>query len=148
MLKLLLPFLFCLNAFAAIAPSPNTDVTQGTLCTQSSADFDGYRYPDKVAHCRRNVSHELKQQIYAEYDIPKKCQKFYTIDHFIPLSLGGSNDAANLWPEHKEVKHTRQSLEEDLYYALRRGDITQGEAVTEVIQAKVTAPEIQVPDCH
>ncbi len=48
----------------------------------------------------RAVTVKLKKQIYASYDIayPQPTGS-YELDHLIPLELGGSNDAANLFPE-------------------------------------------------
>jgi len=47
----------------------------------------------------RNVSTSIKTAVYAEYGIIAHKTGQYEIDHFIPLELGGSNDAKNLWPE-------------------------------------------------
>ena len=48
----------------------------------------------------RSVSTKLKKQIYAAYNIayPPPTGS-YELDHLVPLALGGSNDAANLFPE-------------------------------------------------
>jgi hypothetical protein len=86
----------------------------------------------------RNVSSETKAKIYDLYKIPLHCRYRYTIDHFIPLSIGGDNSPANLWPEHKLVKKTRMSLEEDLFEELKQGTITQKEAIEQIIQTKTT----------
>ncbi len=48
----------------------------------------------------RNVSTTLKKQVYREYGITYPAPTgTYEADHFIPLTLGGSNDIANLFPE-------------------------------------------------
>jgi hypothetical protein len=47
----------------------------------------------------RNVPQSLKREIYAEYGIVRHRPGEYEIDHLIPLELGGSNSARNLWPE-------------------------------------------------
>jgi len=56
----------------------------------------------------RNVSVSLKKKIYKAYGISYP-QPFgtYEMDHLIPLSIGGSNDPANLFPE--SVKSSDQS---------------------------------------
>jgi len=48
----------------------------------------------------RDVPLSLKKEVYAKYNIsfPQPTGS-YELDHFIPLALGGSNDAKNLWPE-------------------------------------------------
>src|SRR5262245_32499514 len=82
--------------------TPDPSETPGELCTDSDSDFYEYRYKEEIAYCKRNVSSQLKANIYDEYEIPKDERRDYTIDHFIPLSIGGSNHQVNLWPEHKE----------------------------------------------
>jgi len=64
------------------------NVTKDQICVQ------GYT---KTA---RAVPVSLKKKVYREYGISYP-QPFgsYEADHFIPLTLGGSNDIANLWPE-------------------------------------------------
>lgn len=48
----------------------------------------------------RNVPTKLKRQLYAAYGISyPQAAGSYELDHLIPLELGGSNDAANLFPE-------------------------------------------------
>lgn len=51
----------------------------------------------------RNVSDKNKKEVYAMYGISYP-QPFgtYELDHLVPLSLGGSNDIANLWPKSAE----------------------------------------------
>ena len=51
----------------------------------------------------RNVPVSLKKKIYKAYGIPYP-QPFgtYELDHLIPLTIGGSNDPANLFPEAKD----------------------------------------------
>src|SRR5689334_9037 len=106
------------------------------MCDVRNPDFSEFRYAEKIPYCDRNVSAQLKQEIYRKYGIPKKCQYRYTIDHFMPLSLGGDNLMTNLWPEHKLVKATRQSLEYDLYLQLKEGKITQRQAIDIIFEQK------------
>src|SRR4029450_8073014 len=47
----------------------------------------------------RKVSAKTKAKVYAAYKVPKKDRSKYTIDHLIPVSLGGNNSTKNLWPE-------------------------------------------------
>ena len=48
----------------------------------------------------RSVSTKLKKQIYAAYTMAYPPPTgTYELDHLVPLALGGSNDAANLFPE-------------------------------------------------
>lgn len=116
--------------------TPNPNLAEGVLCDKKDVDYVGLRYQEKIPYCERNVSTKLKSEIYALYNVPEKCQKFYTVDHIIPLSLGGDNSPENLWPEHKKVKATRPYLEQELYDALRRGEIKQKDAIRIILENK------------
>lgn len=66
----------------------------------------------------RNVSQQLKDQVYAEYGITSHSAGQYEVDHLIPLELGGSNDIANLWPEPASPTpgfHQKDELENSLH---------------------------------
>lgn len=53
----------------------------------------------------RSVSTSLKKRVYKAYGIAYPPPfGTYEADHFIPLTLGGSNDIANLFPESAEPK--------------------------------------------
>src|SRR3989344_1614204 len=53
----------------------------------------------------RSVSTSLKKKVYQAYGIAYPPPfGTYEADHFIPLTLGGSNDIANLFPESAEPK--------------------------------------------
>jgi len=81
--------------------TPNATVTPGSLCDTQNADFIEFRYQEHIPYCARNVSSVLKAKIYEQYGIPEADRDQFTIDHLIPLSIGGSNDRSNLWPEAK-----------------------------------------------
>lgn len=127
---------------------PNPEVTQGDFCTPKDKDFVEYRYKEKIPYCIRNVSRYTKEEVYDMYGVPEKCRTEYTVDHYIPLSMGGSNQVVNLWPEHKLVKATRQNLEMEVYTELRNGRISQAEAVEIVTQAKLHPPNVNPSKCH
>ncbi len=116
--------------------NPDPQVTYGELCNPNDHDYEGPRYEESIPYCRRNVSSWTKQKIYELYNISEECRHRYTIDHFIPLALGGSNAESNLWPEHKLVKATRPTLEQELYEALDKAQMSQAEALKIIIKAK------------
>lgn len=124
----------------AFPASPDPEKTPGSFCDENSTYFSGYRYEQKIAYCRRGVSDSLRVEIYNRYRIPQKNWGKYTIDHFIPLALGGDNKPSNLWPEHVRLKALRQNLEIELYWELRAGIITREEAVDIIIDAKMNPP--------
>ncbi len=47
----------------------------------------------------RLVSQSTKEAIYKAYGITSREPGEYQVDHFVSLTLGGSNELANLWPE-------------------------------------------------
>jgi hypothetical protein len=47
----------------------------------------------------RRVSIKTRSKVYVEYHVSKNDQFKYTLDHLIPLELGGSNTLDNFWPE-------------------------------------------------
>ena len=51
------------------------------------------------AEAHRNVTEEVRHQVFAEYGLSYGVHGSYEVDHLIPLELGGSNDIRNLWPE-------------------------------------------------
>lgn len=108
------------------------DNTTGVLCTQYDPDFDGYRYKEQVAHCGRNISAAVKREVASRYHIAKKDYRRYEFDHLIPLAFGGSNSAANIWPQPLYEARQKDSLEVELYYQLRSGRILQRDAIRRI----------------
>ena len=127
------------RADASFPFTPDASVV-GSLCTNNDSDFVEYRYGSQIPYCRRNLTTAEKRKIYAAYAVPSECQKEYTIDHFIPLSIGGTNRTNNLWPEAKMIKKFRQNLELELFQQLQRGEITQAQAVETIRDAKFNPP--------
>lgn len=116
--------------------TPDPKKTPGHLCTLGDDDYKERRYPEKIIYCERNVTRARRTKIYDDYGIPEKCRERYTVDHLIPLSIGGSNSDLNLWPEHKLIKADRPTLEQDVFNELREGRISQREAVDIIVRAK------------
>src|SRR5258708_3395381 len=56
------------------------------------------------------------------------------LDHLVPLELGGSNDATNLWPEAGSLPNPKDSVENDL-----RADVCAGEMSLAVAQNAIAA---------
>lgn len=72
---------------------PNKTLTPGQV---RSINVDEICQPGYSKSVRR-TSRKLKRSIYKRYHI-KNYRKRYKIDHLIPLSIGGSDNAPNLWP--------------------------------------------------
>lgn len=116
------------------------NTSSGHICTPQDDDFETMRYGGRMAYCKRKVSESLKSKIYEAYKISVSERSNYTIDHIIPLSIGGSNHEKNLWPEHKSLKKCRQNLEMRLYQAVSAGTLTQAQAVHEIMRVKFLDP--------
>jgi hypothetical protein len=76
-----------------ILPDPN--LTPGKTFDVTAQDLCITGYSKKV----RNVTAEMKREVYQEYGITSHEPGDYELDHLIPLELGGFNSIKNLWPE-------------------------------------------------
>ena len=123
---------------------PDRSMSPGRLCTVDDRHFDHFRYHENIPYCRRAVSSSLRRDIYDSYGIPEETRHEYTIDHIIPLSIGGSNHPENLWPEHQKVKNTRPNLEFCVYIYMRNDELTQRDALDIIMRAKYN--EYPLPD--
>lgn len=134
-MKGLLVSLFLVPSLAFSFPTaPNPAVTFPTYCQKGEKDFKMVKYGD-VAICNRNVTIATKKKVYSLYSIPVNERVDYTIDHLVPLSLGGSNKITNLWPQHKSI--TSAPLEYKVFNDLESGVITYKEAVNIVLKYKI-----------
>jgi hypothetical protein len=112
--------------------------SEGSLCTVADPDFDGYRYAEQIPHCERNVSTDRKDVICRRDGVYNRTN--YTVDHIIPLSLGGSNHNDNLWCQHKSLAVT--DIEYKAFILLDEGALLQKEAINMVLDAKFS-PDIK-----
>lgn len=120
------------NSFAKDFPlTPNTT---GHKCTTTDRDFDRFRYRERIPYCSRNVDYDLKTRKYLEYGVDLRTRRQYTIDHIIPLSIGGSNHPDNLWPQHKDI-HTGY-YERELFELINESKITQKQAIRMIMIKK------------
>lgn len=126
---------------------PDLQRTPGSLCASSAKK----RYKENINYCERNVNTSDKREIIKMYDeelgfeIRQMNRQDFKIDHFIPLSIGGSNSKDNLWPQHKSVFEITDPLEQELSNKISAGLISQAEAVRIVREAKLNlgrAPEL------
>jgi 5-methylcytosine-specific restriction endonuclease McrA len=107
--------------------------SHGSLCTFDDPDYDEARYEEEIPHCRRNVSTARKKRICLR-DGGITDRSDFTVDHIIPLSLGGSNHDDNLWCQHRSLAVT--DVEYESYLLLRNGELTQEEAIGMVLEEK------------
>jgi hypothetical protein len=124
------------NARFPIAPNPK--LTPGKLCDHEST----YRYPEHIKYCERDVSSDLKKEIFVQYDqnlgfeTTKMDRNSFKIDHLIPLCMGGSNDEDNLWPQHQSIYEHTDPIEPFLCGKLADGKLKQAEAVQLILTIK------------
>jgi hypothetical protein len=74
----------------------------------------------------RNVSQRTKDSVYWRYGVRRHSTGQYEIDHIIPLELGGSNSATNLFPEAANPTpgfHQKDRLENRLHALVCAGDL-------------------------
>ncbi len=121
---------------------PNPSLTPGSKCSRPSE----FRYPEKVPYCDRDVSPALKVRVFSEYqkvgfafDMNKR--NSFKVDHFIPLSLGGSNELNNLWPQHSSIYRITDPIEQLLFNQLSAGKMAQQEAIALIMRAKLNLDE-------
>lgn len=120
------------DPYLTVETYPDSDFTPGSLLeniTIKEICKAGY------ARKTRDVSQELKRLVREIYGIDAYDEN-YSIDHFIPLSLGGSNDITNLWPQRISgiVYGAKQKTMSD-YYLYR--EVCDGRMTLEDAQALI-----------
>lgn len=125
---------------------PNSVLTPGKLCDNPVK----LRYAEQIAYCGRDVSYETKEILIQRYDeqlgfhIRSMNRGDFKIDHFIPLCAGGSNDAVNLWPQHKSIYLITDPLEPLLCEKMAQGRLTQAQAAQLIMKAKTDLSQVPV----
>lgn len=144
-LLLLCSLLLSTQIFAKDYPrSPETSFTTGRLCEHA----DSFRYAEKIAYCERDVSYELKNQVFRYYDeqfgyhVRSMRRDDFKIDHFIPLCAGGSNDITNLWPQHKSIYAITDPLEPVVCEKMAKGLLKQSDAIALIVAAKTNLSRV------
>jgi hypothetical protein len=118
---------------------PDANLTPGAICE----DSDVHRYPENIVYCDRDVDTKTKNSIIRQYDeelgfsIRTISRGEFKIDHFIPLSIGGANSRANLWPQHRTVYTVTDPLEHLLFERIKEGRIKQADAIRVIKEAKL-----------
>lgn len=75
---------------------------------------------------RRHVTKAVRRQVLAAYGFAPRGD--YEIDHLIPLELGGSNAAENLWPEPSPGFRDKDRVENRLHRLVCSGRMSLSEA--------------------
>lgn len=135
-------FLFQAQISKAGNPSyplgPDLRMTPGSLCKSSKV----FRYPEKIPYCNRDVDSNLKQEVITAYvkrfgyKINSANRSSFKIDHYIPLCMGGSNEADNLWPQHANVYSITDEIEHLSCIKMAEGKLRQMDAVQLIKRVK------------
>ena len=90
------------------------------------------------ARQHRKVPTEVRNEVYAAYGLPDGNYTGYCdtphgceLDHLVPLELGGSNSARNLWPQSYDgpmSAHAKDKLENRLHQMVCTGSMTLEDA--------------------
>jgi len=108
----------------ACSPGEGMNITMDALCKK------GY------TTTARNVSEDMKHQVYDEYGIVTRKTGEYEVDHIVPLELGGTNSISNLWPEPAEPMpgfHQKDLIENLLHDKVCSGDMQLNQAQYEIV---------------
>lgn len=74
---------------------PNFECSSGANITVSLDVMCKKGYTATV----RNVSEKTRKEVLKKYNVSDGYGRTYELDHIVPLCMGGSNDAENLWLE-------------------------------------------------
>lgn len=85
--------------------TPDRGCTPGLVLTSSKPKVCTSGYAQTVRH----VTTATKRRVEDAYGFDRSQE--HEIDHLVPLSLGGSNDQQNLWPEPAPAFHVKDRLE-------------------------------------
>ena len=134
-----------LIATAALADPPirpDPSLTPGAVLTSDAAQVCHEGYSRSVRH----TSGRLKHEIYVEYGIDRGRHfgaGHYEIDHLIPLSLGGADVRANLWPESYDTQPWNAEVKDRLELRLLRlvcsGQVPLRQAQAEIARNWIAA---------
>ena len=102
---------------------PNPELTPGDVLP--GVGKEQVCAPGYSKSYRKELKKSEKKEIYKAYNVEYDTTK-YQIDHFIPISIGGSHDPKNLWPQ-PIIDNIgfieKQQVAQYLHEAVCRGDM-------------------------
>jgi hypothetical protein len=105
-------------AIAAKAPKPaltpgavNTKITVATLCSRAGTVK------------ARPISDGTKRRVFAAYHVARRARGASTIDHLVPVELGGTNALDNLWPITKSEARAKRFVVVKVVARMCAGDV-------------------------
>lgn len=130
------------NSNFPLGPDPR--LTPGTLCERPSE----YRYAEKIKYCIRNVDEGTKLEVRRRYDkelgyhVQQMPRREFKTDHYIPLCMGGSNEASNLWPQHETVYVITDPMEHLSCELMKAGRLRQERAIQYIREGKANLSRV------
>jgi hypothetical protein len=94
-------------------------------------------YTKKVRPSSSETDHFKYDVAYVAYRTPRSEKT--ELDHLVSLELGGSNDAANLWPERPPTPNPKDKVENALHRAVCDGRVTLAAAQRAIARDWLTA---------
>jgi hypothetical protein len=102
---------------------PKPSLTPGATVPVTRADVCVAEQPDDA----RVIPVSVQRQVFEEYGIRDAGPRAYELDHLITLSLGGSDDIRNLWPQSYSAPvwnaHVKDALENRLHQLVCDGQL-------------------------
>jgi hypothetical protein len=114
---------------AGIWHLPDPSKTPGTLCKATDPNFAEFRYAERIPICNRNVPVTERDAIGMSYGIPQADFANYEFDHYIPLSIGGSDAPENLWPQPHGEALRKDTVEQQVFDGINNSTMTQAQAI-------------------
>lgn len=128
----------CMVRWENSEPLPDPSCTPGQVITSDKATVctPGYSNAHRFSKVAAAIA---KTRLMARYGIPESMRSVYELDHLIPVSLGGSNADANLWPEpNHDAMRARRST-----YVLNDKDALESRMKRRVCSGRVAIADAQ-----
>jgi hypothetical protein len=114
---------------AGIWHLPDPSKTPGALCTATDPNFAELRYAERIPICNRNVPIAERDAIGVSYGIAQADFANDEFDHYIPLSIGGSDAPENLWPQPHGEALRKDTVEQQVFDGINNSTMTQAQAI-------------------
>jgi hypothetical protein len=94
----------------------------------------------------RHVTKGRSEEVYREYGYDKEQKPCpCTLDHLVPLEIGGASTIKNLWPQLVAEAEVKDWLEDRLHDLICEGKVTQEQAQHDIATDWISAYEKYMP---
>jgi hypothetical protein len=109
----------CATSAAGAWTLPNASMTPGAILSSDPAVVCVRGYSRTVRPPYDYAWRRFRVSVFRAYDIPHERWHDFTLDHDVPLSLGGApEDLRNVWPEPKAEAKRKDEVEDALLAAV------------------------------